>query len=1059
MILVQSQWGVHLNTEQYKSWIRLEQDNTAVYVNPESVDWIVPSVAGDRLLQKLISPKGQNRTNRRSGPASAPGDTDFNTIIRESQFLSLLKSPDSADYTGRANVLTLKRLKEFWLHITDQCNLACRHCLFSCSSKTNRIMDFNMISSTVCRAYGLGTRIFYLTGGEPLLHPDFKKICRLILNEYPDTMLAILTNGILIPDHLDFFHTLPCDRLFLQVSLDGLEETNDRLRGAGAFARTTAALAELKKSNITTTLSMVVHPDNFHQMTKMVELGVAFSVNAIHYMWLLTAGRASTQPKVPMDELFNHLVQAHDMAAAHGLTIDNITNLAARVFSTPGTKYDLGNAGWESLALDPDGIVYPTPALIGSKETECGHISQGLETVWRNSSALEALRNLSVKDDPVYGNNPLKYIVGGPDIDHSFHTGGSYLGHDPYLPLYSRLALWLMVQSAQITREAPWPQIRRKMGEKLLHCEKEGESVALTHSNCVLTLADTHGVVGDFYSAAAQQENTEITNPVCYPDSEMSHIPQYARIRSYGCGSPVLDAGVSLGDTVVDLGCGAGVECYIATRKTGPSGHVIGIDMLDHMLALARKPLGDVARNLGYGNVSFKKGFLEHLPLADNTVDLVISNCVINLSQDKRQTFAEIFRVLAPGGRIFISDVVTDVPCPPEIQNDAVLRGACLSGALVQPQLMSILESAGFSRIRVMKRFFYKEVLNHRFYAVTYTAFRPKAAQKTMILYPGPHAAVVTDDGQLLLRGQSSESIRPSDAGEDTTIFELNHMGGTANIQALNACSCELPPPLADEKTSDLNPTPSSQEHLVSSGLKTAPTTVTKFQQDCMLCGRPLVYPEEQKQETCVFCGREYPADAICEKGHFVCDHCHGIDMVDVVKHICTHTQATDMIDLMTQLRSHPSFPLHGPEHHFAVPGVIAAVYRNLGGNITNSDITTAIDRGRAVPGGACAFWGTCGASVGAGIAFGVILKSTPLKAKARQIVQQVSESVIHELNRIEAARCCRREVWTTFKTVARLSELYLPRPLRAEGDVQCRQQGKNRECIREACPYFKVLK
>ena len=279
----------------------------------------------------------------------------------------------------------------------------------------------------------------------------------------------------------------------------------------------------------------------------MVELGVEFSVNAIHYMWLLTTGRASTQPAVSMDEIFNHLIEAHDMAQAHGISIDNITNLAARVFSTPGTRYDLGNAGWESLALDPDGVIYPTPALIGPKETMCGHISQGLETVWRNSEALETLRSLSVNDDPAFGNNPLKYIVGGPDIDHSFHTGGSYLGHDPYLALYSRLALWLMVQSAQITREASWPQIRRKMGEKLLNCEKEGEIVALTHSNCVLTLADTHGVVGDFYSEAALQENTNITNPVCYPDSEMSHIPKDARIRSYGCGSPVLDRGCRSG--------------------------------------------------------------------------------------------------------------------------------------------------------------------------------------------------------------------------------------------------------------------------------------------------------------------------------------------------------------------------------------------------------------------------------------------------------------------------------------------------------------------------------
>lgn len=974
--------GVLLETDQYHSWVRLEQNNTAVYVNPESVDWIVPSAAGDRLLQRLMSSKNPDGTKKGHEAALTSQATDFSTIIRESQFLSLLKSPDSAHYTGRAHALTLKALKECWLHITDRCNLACRHCLFSCSSKTSRTINFDMITATVCQAYGLGTRIFYLTGGEPLVHPDFQKICRLILNEYPDTMLVILTNGILIPVHLVFFNTLPCERLFLQVSLDGLEETNDRLRGAGAFAKTAAGLAALKKSNVTTTLSMVVHPDNFYQMTKMVELGVEFSVNAIHYMWLLTTGRASIQPAVSMDELFKYLIEAHDIAVSHGLSIDNITNLAARVFSTPGTKYDLGNAGWESLALGPNGMIYPTPALIGCKETECGHISQGLETIWQNSEVLETLRSLSVKDDPVYGDNPLKYIVGGPDIDHSFHTGGSYLGHDPYLPLYNRLALWLMIQSAQITKEAPWPQIRRKMGEKLLHCEKEGEVVALTHSNCVLTLADTYGVVGQFYSAAAQQENTDITNPVCYPDAEMPHIPKSARIRSYGCGSPVLDADISLGDTVVDLGCGAGVECYIAARKTGPSGQVIGIDMLDNMLALARKPIEDVAQNLGYRNVSFKKGFLEQLPLADETVDLVISNCVINLSQDKRQTFAEIFRILAPGGRIFISDVVTDDPCPPEIQNDAVLRGACLSGALVQPQLMNILESAGFSRIRVVKRFFYKEVLNHKFYAVTYTAFRPQAAEKSMVFYPGPHAAVMTDDGQLLLRGQSSESIRPYNAREDITIFELDHMGSVSNIEAVNACSCEFPPTLAGESAAALGQKASSRKNPVVSGIQAAPPpeTNTKFQQDCMLCGQPLVYLEEQRQENCVFCGDQYPAGAVCEQGHFVCNHCHGKDMVDVVKHICTHTDATDMIDLINQLRSHPSFSLHGPEHHFAVPGVITAVFKNMGGEITDRDIITAIDRGRAVPGGICAFWGTCGAAVGAGIAFWNNSKKHPVK-------------------------------------------------------------------------------
>ncbi|NDY72446.1 DUF5714 domain-containing protein [Desulfobacter hydrogenophilus] len=1033
-----------MSSNRYDDWIRLELDKIAVYVKPESPDWIVPSASGDRLLQNIIASGGRNTTDERQGRPSIYGDADFSSIVRESQFLSLLKSPDIADYKGRGQALSLTALKECWLHITNKCNLACRHCLFSCSSRTSETMDFDMISSIVSQAYTLGTRIFYLTGGEPMVHPDFQDICRLILDEHADTMLVILTNGILIPEYRAFLKSLPGDRLFLQVSLDGLEDANDALRGTGSFAKTTAGLAVLEQLNIITTLSMVVHPDNFFQMAEMVRLGAKFSVDSIHYMWLLTTGRASSQPAVPMDELFNNLVQCHGLAAAHNLTIDNITNLSTRVFSTPGTKYDLGNAGWESLALDPGGKIYPTPALIGREKTVCGHISQGLEMVWKNSDALSSLRRLSIKDDAVYEANPLKYIVGGGDIDHSFLTGGAYMGHDPYVPLYNRLALWLMIESARITEEQPWPQIRRKMGERLLHCVQNGEGVAFTHSNCVLTFADTHGVVGQFYSAAAEDENTDITNPVCYPDPEISHIPKAARIRSYGCGSPVLDAGVSPGEIVVDLGSGAGVECYIAARKAGSRGRVIGIDMLDNMLALARQSLDDVADRLGYRNVDFKKGFLEQLPLDDNTADVVISNCVINLSEDKRQTFSEILRILKPGGRIFISDVVTDDPCPPEIQNDAKLRGECLSGALVQPHLISILESAGFSRIRIVKRFFYKEVLGHKFYSITYTAFRSLPPEKSRILYPGPYAAVMTDDGDLLLRGQSSEANWPYDAWGDTSIFKLDPMGNVANIEAVNACSCEVAPTPVRKDTSGTQAAPAHE-------------TDQRFQHDCMLCGKPLVYLKEDRLEVCVFCKNEYLANAVCEDGHFVCDHCHGEDMVDVVKHICAHTDATDMIDLMNQLRSHQSFPLHGPEHHFAVPGVITAVYRNLGGDITDKDITTAIDRGCSVPGGVCAFWGTCGAAVGAGIAFGVILKSTPLVPGARQIVQKVSEAIIHDLNQASAARCCQREVWTTFKAVARLSKIHLPLTLKAQGDVQCRQQGKNRECIREECPYFKV--
>ncbi len=1047
-----------MKKNRFEDWVRFELDNTPVFIRPDTPDWMVPSSTGDRLLQNVIEYGEMAIIGDRRYHAKASGGTDFADIMRVTQFLSLLTSPEIEDYDGRAGALQLNHLKECWLHITDQCNLSCRHCLFSCSAKTQTTLSLESIKTVVSDAYGLGTRVFYLTGGEPLVHPDFQQICRLVLFDFPDTMLAILTNGILLPEQRSFLQSLPSDRLFLQVSLDGLEDVNDDLRGKGSFAKIVNGLTALDGLGLQTTLSMAVTPDNRHQMTDMVSLAARHNINSVHYMWLLNTGRASGLSYVPADALFSDLVQSHALAKKNNVTIDNISNLSAQVFSTPGTRYDLGNAGWESLAIGPNGSVYPTPALIGRKDTVCGHISENLENVWRNSPALASLRELSIVSDTNYNANPLKYIIGGGDIDHSYYAGGAYVGHDPYVPLYNRLALWLMVQSAQIVEERPWPQIRRKMGEKLLHCIQEGEGVALTHSNCVLTFSGTRGVVGEFYSTAAEDENTDITNPVCYPDAEMPHIPPAARIRSYGCGSPVLDAAIKPGETVVDLGSGAGVECYIAARKVGPKGSVTGIDMLDNMLALARRPMDEVADNLGYRNVEFKKGFLEQLPVSDKTVDVVISNCVINLSEDKRRTFSEIFRVLTPGGRIFISDVVTDTPCPPAIQNDAKLRGECIAGALVQPHLIAILESAGFCHIRIVKRFFYKEVLGHHFYSVTYTAFRPMPEEKSPAMYPGPYAAVVTDDGELLLRGQVSEINWPYDAQGDSAIFKLDAMGNVDNIEAANACSCGIPPEGAVSCDCSVPP-----EDSRSAGDKPAPVTALfmnndpKHSRDCMLCGKPLIYFSEDRQETCVFCGNKLMANAACEDGHFVCDSCHGSDMVDIVKHVCTHTDLVDMIDLINQLRRHPAFSVHGPEHHFAVPGVITATYKNLGGDLTEKDIVTAIERGRAVPGGACGFWGTCGAAVGVGIAFGIILKSNPLAPGPRQIIQKVSEAIISRLNRTEAARCCQREVWTALKAAAELSETYLPLPLKADGDVQCRQQGRNRECIQKDCPYFKI--
>jgi SAM-dependent methyltransferase len=171
---------------------------------------------------------------------------------------------------------------------------------------------------------------------------------------------------------------------------------------------------------------------------------------------------------------------------------------------------------------------------------------------------------------------------------------------------------------------------------------------------------------------------------------------------SFGCGDPVTLASLQPGQTVLDLGSGGGIDCFLAGRKVGAGGHVIGVDMTPEMIDRARQNKDRVDA----GNVEFRLGEIEHLPVADQTVDVVISNCVINLSIDKQQVFEEIYRVLKPGGRIAVSDIVTQGSLPGELQEDLSAWAGCISGALEVNEYVSMIEKAGFSKVEVRPVYF-----------------------------------------------------------------------------------------------------------------------------------------------------------------------------------------------------------------------------------------------------------------------------------------------------------------------------------------------------------------
>lgn len=195
------------------------------------------------------------------------------------------------------------------------------------------------------------------------------------------------------------------------------------------------------------------------------------------------------------------------------------------------------------------------------------------------------------------------------------------------------------------------------------------------------------------------------TDSSLYPSELLSTLPEGESTVSYGCGDPITLASLQPGQTVLDLGSGAGLDCFFAAKKVGESGRVIGVDMTPEMIERARSS----AKRLDIQNVEFRQGYLEDLPVENNTVDVIISNCVINLSPDKSKVFGEAFRVLKPGGRLAVSDIVTDGPLPESIKQSLSAWAGCVAGAIEAGDYIGMMKAVGFTEVIVTPVFFDKE--------------------------------------------------------------------------------------------------------------------------------------------------------------------------------------------------------------------------------------------------------------------------------------------------------------------------------------------------------------
>jgi arsenite methyltransferase len=312
-----------------------------------------------------------------------------------------------------------------------------------------------------------------------------------------------------------------------------------------------------------------------------------------------------------------------------------------------------------------------------------------------------------------------------------------------------------------------------------------------------LPVLDIEDAVANRYSGASQQAEAQLCCPIDYDARYLKVLPKELIERDYGCGDP--SKYVREGETVLDLGSGGGKICYIASQVVGPKGKVLGVDMNDDMLELARTFQPEVSDKIGWDNVSFFKGriqdlgldldvleshlsaqpvasandFLEAQRLADklrreqpmiasDSVDVVVSNCVLNLVSpaDRRQLFAEIFRVLRRHGRAVISDIVCDEPVPEHLQNDPKLWSGCISGAFVEHEFLRAFADAGFHGIRIVERAAepWQVVEGIEFRSMTLEAYKGKQGpcldQRQAVIYRGPWKSVTDDDGHTLRRGE-----------------------------------------------------------------------------------------------------------------------------------------------------------------------------------------------------------------------------------------------------------------------------------------------------------------
>lgn len=228
------------------------------------------------------------------------------------------------------------------------------------------------------------------------------------------------------------------------------------------------------------------------------------------------------------------------------------------------------------------------------------------------------------------------------------------------------------------------------------------------------------------------------------------------------------------------------------------------------------------------------------------------------------------------------------------------------------------------------------------------------------------------------------------------------------------------------------------------------------FKSNCLLCGEPLVYRTESSPLACAVCGEEFPTEAACRQGHFICNSCHASSANDLIENICIKSDSLKPVELAVELMKAPSVSMHGPEHHFLVPAVLLTAFYNQKGNAAEKERKIRVARQRAdnVLGGFCGFYGACGAGIGTGIFLSLITDSTPLSTETWGLANQVTAESLRCIGALGGPRCCKRDTFMALKTARKFLKQKMDVALDVPDTITCEFTDLNRECIEKDCPF-----